>query len=128
MSARRGVVVAVLLALVECIVAAPVPKPGTNSRATPQACFATAQRAQKKKDWKTVLACLTDESREAVAGQCATALVHLSTLRLPDAATIKSKLSALLKKHGLTVAEVKKVRRRLALMAELDGQGTKELR
>jgi hypothetical protein len=91
----------------------------TGGGATPEAVFEKAAAAAKKKDWKAFCGCLTEESRDEMAGSLVVMTVMmkgvggLAALGGEEAAKEMKdqmeKTDAVLKKHGITEESVGKV-------------------
>jgi hypothetical protein len=77
---------------------------------TPQAVFEASQRALKKNDWKAFASCLTEKSRDQLAGQMALGAFFLKQRAADDPkGRIKDavkKLDEVFTKHGLTKARL----------------------
>ena len=70
---------------------------GRTTYSTPQEAFDAHQKATAAKDWKTVLATLTPESRDAMVGMMAMAAVNTSAG--------DEQIAAVLKKHGVSAEQ-----------------------
>ncbi len=93
-------------ALLAASLANALAQPAPKAYATPQAVFAAAHKAAQKDDWKTIYACITPESREAITGQLVSAGVLFKTFAASDKsgkfAELSKPFEAAFKKYGLT--------------------------
>lgn len=77
---------------------------------TPEEAFTAFKTAAQKDDYKTLSDCLTDDSREMLAGQAAFGAVMFKTFaELGGKAAEAKELTTILEKHGLTEAALKKM-------------------
>lgn len=87
-------------------------KPAAGGAATPEETFKLAQAAAEKGNWKGVVVHMTPESQEMFAGGLAFAGVMMQAfaeLGGPEGAKEAQKIKAVLAKHGLTEAAMKKL-------------------
>ena len=103
----------VLAVLISSAPSAPAPKNKGKGHATPQECYKAMRAAMKKSDFKTFVACLTDDGQDMMAGQMLLMSSLLTSNMFPaeKGVDVKGQLEKILTKHKISKELLAKVQK-----------------